>query len=435
MRRKQLKSGEAFGRPASRRAAGRLPGNSVAGLHLRPGIVLLAFWVSLGPAAGQAQDRPAPHYDYRERAQPYGGPGREDADLADLQEVLLGYFGPADPQEPEHGDLWVAAEMAVSEVNAAGGCSGLPLRLVPAWSENPWGTGISRVAQMVYTDPILAFIGSVDGPSTHLVEQVVAKARIPLVNPAATDRTANLAGVPWMFTCLPGEQDLLEPLISSLLERTGTGRFIVVAALDHDSRIFAGELRRLLSRRGAAPAYVIEVDPGGSIGMLDRLERPDLQAVVLVAGPGHSASLLRQIRSVYSGPVYGSPALGRRQFLEAVREFAGELLFPYPADSSAVDRFSVAHLASTGRRLDFAAAQTYDAVRLLCEAVTRAGFNRARIHDALWDLSPWPGPAAGPIQWDRTGQNTRPVTLVTLQCSPTTGCRIERISDTASSRD
>ncbi len=366
---------------------------------------------SLQGETQSTRDRPEPHYDYRERAQPYSGPGREEPDWTGLTEVVLGYFGPSDPTHPEF-DLWRAASMAADDINRAGGCRGLPLRLEPAWSENPWGTGIAQVARMIYSRPVLAVIGSVDGPSTHLAEQVVAKARVPLINPGATDRTANLANVPWMFSCLPGEQDQLAPLIDELLARTAGAPYALVSAVDHDSRVFTGELRRLLSRRGSNPAFHFDVADPTAFDHLDRLADPSLKAVIVVGGPGDSAGLLRRIRTVFSGPVFGSVAMGRRAFLEAVRDLPGEVIYPYPAETDAVESFSQRFLEHTGVPADFAAAQTYDAVRLLCEAIQRAGFNRARLHDALRELVPWRGPAAGWINWDRTGQNTRTVRLV-----------------------
>lgn len=385
-------------------------------------VIAVGLWPSPAVAAGETQvtppegestpDRPEPHYDYRERAQPYAGPGREEPDFPDLKEVVLGYFGPADSRHPEHGDLWLAAQMAVEDVNQSGGCHGLPLRLEPVWSENPWSTGIAQVARLIYTQPVMAVIGSVDGPSTHLAEQVVAKARVPLVNPGATDRSANLANVPWMFSCLPGEPDQLAPLISELLARTAGAPYALVSALDHDSRIFTGELRRLLSRRGSSPAFHFEVADPAAFDQLERLGAPGLGAVILVAGPADSARLLERIRTVFTGPVFGSAAMGRRTFLEAVRNLPGEVIFPYPADPGAVEAFSRRFLQRTSIAADFASAQTYDAVRLLCEAVQQSGFNRVRLHDALREMVPWTGSAAGWIHWDRTGQNTRPVPLI-----------------------
>jgi branched-chain amino acid transport system substrate-binding protein len=59
---------------------------------------------------------------------------------------------------------------------------------------------------------------------------------------------------------------------------------------------------------------------------------------------------------------------------------------------------------------DAAAALGYDAVRLLVDAVRRAGLNRARLRDAVRALSPWPG-VSGPICWNPLGRNLRAASL------------------------
>ncbi len=100
--------------------------------------------------------------------------------------------------------MWNAACLAVEQANRAGGYNGLPFRLVAGWSDNPWGSGVTEVARMAYVHKVWAIIGGIDGPSTHLAEQVVAKARLTLLSSASTDKTVNLANVPWMFSCLPG---------------------------------------------------------------------------------------------------------------------------------------------------------------------------------------------------------------------------------------
>src|SRR5271157_3439573 len=86
----------------------------------------------------RAQDSPAspqraparPFRDFRQQASPYAGPGREHSETADVSAVLLGYFGPSDPDHPLGGDLWKAAALAVSQANAQGGYQGKPFRLV-----------------------------------------------------------------------------------------------------------------------------------------------------------------------------------------------------------------------------------------------------------------------------------------------------------------
>jgi ABC-type branched-subunit amino acid transport system substrate-binding protein len=65
-----------------------------------------------------------------------------------------------------------------------------------------------------------------------------------------------------------------------------------------------------------------------------------------------------------------------------------------------------------GEPPDHAAAQSYDAVRLVTEAVRQVGLNRARIRDAVGDIAPWRG-AAGLVRWDALGRNERAVGLAT----------------------
>jgi branched-chain amino acid transport system substrate-binding protein len=93
---------------------------------------------------------------------------------------------------------------AIEEVNKDGGYNGRPFRLVPKWSDSPWTAGGRMVVEMAYNDRVWAIVGSIDGVATHVAEQVITKALLPLIDPGSTDRTVNAAMVPWMFSCLPG---------------------------------------------------------------------------------------------------------------------------------------------------------------------------------------------------------------------------------------
>ncbi len=364
--------------------------------------VLLATSLAGSPGPPEREFR-EPHVDARQTPNLYHGPGREEPEPTGLTEVILGYFGPGDPDHPEGGDLWLAAQMAEEEVNAAGGYRGLPIRLQSVWAENPWGTGVARVARMVYGDPpVWLFLTALDGPSAHLVAQVAAKARLPMVNSAAADRTANLANVPSLFGCLPGESRQVEPLVDHLSVETAAGEFVVVSATDYDSRVFLHQLRRALWRRGLAPSFQFEVDrlTEAELELFDHESFRSARAVLLVAGPVESASLLARLRQVFRGPVYGTAAMARRPFIDSVPDEAGELLFSFPADLAGVEAFSARFSARFGRPADYAAAQTYDSILLIAEAVRRAGLNRARIGRPLQDARRRAWPASG--RWRRS---------------------------------
>jgi branched-chain amino acid transport system substrate-binding protein len=336
----------------------------------------------------------------------------------DVDEVLIGYFGPCDADDPQGGDLWCAARLAVEEANRQGGLHGKPFRLVPGWSENPWGTGVRRVARMVYDEKVWAIIGGIDGPSTHLAEQVVAKARLALVSPSSTDKTVNLVNVPWMFSCAPGHHLQAPVLAEQIALRVGREPFVLLSATDHDSRLFLRELVGALAERDLAPRFHFQFKRGaeGLSQHADQVLEAGAAAVVVVAGADDSARMARALREAgAAGPIFGGPAIGRRRFLQGAGKAAEGVVFPLlyqpgPEPAEFHHTFQKRFL----RAPDYAAAHTYDGVCLLIQAIRKAGLNRARIRDALAELSPWGG-VTGTIRWDLTGSNARAVKLATIQ--------------------
>jgi branched-chain amino acid transport system substrate-binding protein len=385
---------------------------------------LLSVALLLGaPEPGSAQEASrsrgrVPDYDARTRQTEYAGPGRETPDPADLQEIRIGYFGPAEPAHPLGGDLWLAVNLAVEEANEAGGYHGLPFTLVVAWSEDPWGTGVSDLARMAYDDGIWAILGSVDGESTHLAETVVAKARLPLLSFASTDKTVNLANVPWMFASLP-QDDRLAPVVARAVVESGRGEgFTIVSTTDHDSHATLIEIRKALNRRGASPLHHLEIAPGEEdlAALIRRLSTDDPGALLIIADPLDSARLVTAVRAAgLDLPIAGGPSFGRRPFLERTGKAAEGVLLPFLCEpESASGTFAATFRRRFDRPADCATAQAYDTARLLMAALREAGLNRPKIRDQIGSLPHWRG-AAGSIRWNGLGQNQREVVLATVR--------------------
>ncbi len=330
--------------------------------------------------------------------------------------VLIGYFGPASASHRQAGDMWCAASLAIEQANATGGYKGRPFRLIAAWSENPWGTGVADVARMAYVHKVWAIVGGIDGPSTHLAEQVVAKARLVLVNPAATDKSVNQASVSWMFSCVPQDDVQAAALAPAIAIRIEGKPFVMVSTVDHDSHLFVVELLEALKDHGLAPAYHFELEAGQPPfpNVLEKLLNIDPKAVVLIADAYNSSKMLRGLRAGgYQGIVFGGPWMGRRAFVEQAGS-AGGVIFPYLCiTSDASRRFEREFAKRFGRQPDYLAAYTYDATTMTITAIRQGGLDRTRIRDALKELSPWQG-VSGEIRWDAVGANSRPVSLATI---------------------
>ena len=371
-------------------------------------------------------------FDARNQQTEYAGPGREQSPPADIKEVLIGYFGPDTPSDPRGGDMWNAACFAIEQANRAGGYNGLPFRLIARWSDNPWGSGVTEVTRMAYVHKVWAVIGGIDGPSTHLAEQVVAKARLTLLSSASTDKTVNLANVPWMFSCLPGDHLQAPILAQAIASEVGDKSFIIVSAVDHDSHLFTVELTRSFVKHKLTPSYQFEFKPGQNNydRLVEKIVHTRPHALVLIAAARQSEQIISAVRQKgFEGLIYGGPHMGRRSFLEQAANTTEGVIFPLLyRQSKKSESFNKKFGARFGKQPDYLAAHTYDAVNLLIAAIRKAGLNRARIHDAVRSLSPWQG-VTGKIQWDPLGSNSRLVNLGTVRNGQ--GCMLsqEKSSD------
>lgn len=398
---------------------------------LASALLLWSAWIAAAGAAGAcvaqeaARPQAEPHFDARTHTPEYFGPVDQPVDPRTLSEVRIGYFGPSDPAHPRYGNLWRAAQQAIEDANRDGGLAGIPFRLLPAWSEDPWGSGVKQITQLVYRDRVWAIIGGVDGPTTHLAEQVVVKARLALVSPVSTDKTVNLTNVPWMFSLAPNDARIADVLIAEIARRPGDRNLNLITTNDHDAFLLTRELRRAMTEREVRVRHQLEYDPQSrTIDLLVRqclASQPD--DLIIVANAADSLKLIRAVRQGgFAGCIFGGPDLGRAPFLREVGDAAGEIVFPRldgedPATGTSAEPPQPADAAAPQEGDpddDFAARQTYDAVYIVTAAIRNAGLSRVEIARAIRQLSPIAG-RSGPIAWDAPGSNTRLPTLATIQ--------------------
>lgn len=318
--------------------------------------------------------------------------------------VPIGYYGPADETHPVGGTAWLGFTLAVEEANAAGGYQGRPFRVVQEWDENQWTGGAAGVVRMAYQERVVGIVGSIDGDSTHLAEQVVAKALLPLIDPLTTDRTVNAAFVPWMFSVLPDDEAHMRALVRGL----PAGKFVLVSSTAHDPRITTRVFLKTVAPR--TPVRHIQFDePAGVAADVAGIE---CDFVVVLAGVGGSAQLVRDLRALHPGlPIYGGPQMGRRSFRESAGDAANGIFFPAPFPLPG--EFAGKFRARFGSSPDYASVSAYDAARLLITAIRTAGTDRSDVRDALEQLSPYDG-SSGPIRWSTLRRNERECRLVTV---------------------
>lgn len=390
----------------------------------------------------------------------YYGPSPQ---LTNLTELKIAWFGPTNLNASATGDLWWAARFAVDQANAkvpktppgTADVSSLPFRLIPCWAVDPWGTGASVLARTIYEENPIALLGSIDSASTHIAEQIAAKAQIPIVSPIATDKSVTLAGVSWVFACAPTDSAIATVMVDEVLraldhdkDKIVGGRrkrlLVLLSSTDHDSRMTSREILTKLSAQGRLPDYKLQLPP--ALPSYEDRVRPLTQNIdptagivlIVVASADDSVPLLKALTACLRGrglnahklpslepkassehlieggviqsTVFGSHSMTRTCFLKNAGTCAEgvrvPILFTADAGNPGTSAFITDFCQARGYPPDYAAALTYDATCLLIDAIRRAGPNRAHVREALVKSSPWKG-ITGTIHFDGTGQNTR----------------------------
>jgi branched-chain amino acid transport system substrate-binding protein len=149
----------------------------------------------------------APYAQVGEAGVQYNGPAVADAPPGPMR---IGIFGP---------DAERRAAALAPAVAAYGG----RYSLIPVPSDVTWGQASTALVKLIYEDHALALI-AMDRNSSHLAEQLAAKAFLPVVAVSA-DRTLTSVNIPWIFR-LPAETPLAEALRLTIdaAERSGANR-------------------------------------------------------------------------------------------------------------------------------------------------------------------------------------------------------------------
>ena len=234
--------------------------------------------------------------------------------------------------------------------------------------------------------------------------------------PASTDKSINLAGVPWIFSCLPGDHLLAPVLADAMVAEGKSPRIVLLSSTSHDAHLFAVELLAALRERKMGLTHHYDFTPKKTDldELAERATKAGADTIVVVADAQTSAELVVALRKTgFEGTVCCGPAAARRRFAEVAETATEGIILPMPSDPLASEearKFARLFRERCGHDPDYAAAQTYDAVSMLVAAIQKAGPNRVEIADALRELSPYEG-VAGTIRWDRVGANTRPARL------------------------
>lgn len=306
-------------------------------------------------------------------------------------------------------------ELAVDEINAAGGVLGKKIELI--FEDNQCNPSVSvTAANKLIEQDVVAVLGAQCSSAVLAAMPVFKKAKVPLVSAIATNPTisqkSGVGGNPWIFRLNPSDMELAAANVKYLASQGDIKKIAIIAESTDYGRGGADAFKNAAEANGLE---IVSTDfhPIGSADfttILTRLGRSDAQAIALYHSVADRANFVKQkqaqgVDAILTGKLsFGGEAM---ETLLAAGAFDQAVTgFPYsPKIDTAENRaFADKLLAKYDETAQYESFAGYEATYVLAEAIERAGStDSAAIRDALTKTS-YKSMMGGMIEFDDHNQ-------------------------------
>jgi len=320
-----------------------------------------------------------------------------------------------------------AAEMAIDEINHLGGIGGRKLTLVVQDDRCQPANGVSAFNKVMESpNPPAAVLGAVCSSVTLAIAPIAQARKTVLISPASTSPKLTHAG-DFFFRVIPSG-GLRGMVFADYLYNQRGLRKLAVLHIDNEGGI-----------GGSASFKTHFTQLGGMIALEEKYEQhaTDIRAqltkiksvnsdgVVVSSYPPDTVLVLQQARELrLQQPLFfQSEAVENPEVLREAGDAANGTVYILAAAASGPtpQRFTEVYEGRFGSKPELIAAESYDIVRLIAEAISAsAASSGASIRDYLYKVRNYPG-ASGAITFDENGDVVKPFAIRTIEAgSPKT---------------
>lgn len=351
---------------------------------------------------------------------PSGGPSGATGSAAPIR---IGEFSSLTGREAGLGQYThLGVQLALEEINAAGGVLGRPLELVAEDTRSQAGEAATAVHKLLRRDRVAALIG--ESASGRCLEgaPLAQQAGVPLVSPAATHPRVTEIGDCIFRVCFtdPFQGTLMARFARETLGVQRAGLLVDTAATY--SVGLASFFRRHFEAGGGTIAAEQRFSGGDKDfrAQLTALKAAGVGAIFAPSYYGDGGLILRQARQLgFAGPMLGGDGWEAPELVGVAGTAADGAFFPVhfsledPAGRTR--EFGRRFEARFGRSPTGVSALGYDALQLIADAIRRAGSAEpAAIRAALAATRGFEG-LTGRIELDDAREVRKPAAIIEVR--------------------
>lgn len=329
---------------------------------------------------------------------------------ANANEIVIGVAGPMSGDLAEFGSqLRHGAELAVADVNAAGGVLGKQVRLVIGDDQCDPKRAI-RVATNLVDQGVVFVDGHFCSGSSIPASAVYEEEGVLQMSPASTNPKLTQQGIDTLFR-ITGRDDRQGTFAGAWLAQHFAG--MKVAILDDGTaygRQVAVETARAMEAAGLKPAIRTQYSPtsGDYATQIAELEAAKVDGIYLGGYHDSVGVFVRQAREQgLDAQIFGADALNTMEYVTIAGKASDGTMFTNAAELRNVPAAKqvVARFRSDGWEPEGYTLSAYAAIEVWAQAVRKAGTTDAAVVAAALRDNTWQT-SIGEVDFDATGDLT-----------------------------
>lgn len=332
-------------------------------------------------------------------APPLPQPTPEPTPAEDPLAIKVGFLVPLTGEQASFGqDAIRGAQLAVEEINAAGGILGHPVVLKVKDTQSLPERTSTAVTELIENDKVAAIVGEI-ATDRSLVAAPIAQSRgIPLITPGSTNEKVTQTGDSIFRICYT---DSFQAVVMAKFARSieVERAALLFNAADPYSAELAAIFKKDFTAAGGTLVAEETYNPAdlSFSRQLDAIRAKNPEVVFLPSYYPDAARIIREARQVgLDVPFLGTDGWDSSEFLKIGGSAVDNCYFSghFSAENSSpnVAAFVQAFSQKFGTPPPPLAALSYDAVRYLSDATTRAGSSEGKnLRDALAATKDFPG--------------------------------------------
>lgn len=337
------------------------------------------------------------------------------------QPIRIGWIGSMSGMAAKYG-AYESAQLAVADINAAGGIRGRRLELVYQDGRCNARDALGAAQHLINSEHVKFLVGGHCSTESLVIAPIAQRAKVLMMAAVTSSPKLSDAGEMIFRVTAPNTEG------AKLLAKYAADTDSKTVAIIYEETEYAQGLGESFQKFGETHGLQVVASEGYQTGETDfrsiatRIKAAHPGAIYIsVQAPDAASIILRTLKELrIEAKLLGNELTGNAvQSAENNRQLFDNMIFAEPvldSDAPIYKAFKQRYLTLTGASAlpnGFYTAEAYDAVMVLAHSIEKAGEDPVAVGESLGKLHDYVG-ASGPIEFDAKGDGVRSYVLKTI---------------------